>query len=221
MGNKSLHLFFDEIIINLADGKDSPQIFRPEFLPKHQIQTNWFAITGPPCAGKTTVLKALENLGFPVIHERGRFVIESALAEGFSTDEIFASQQLLQETILKAKIIAHLENPPQKLTILEDGIPESLAYFRIENLETAAISPVFDVFRYQKIIFFDALPLQNDPARPHNLEKISQLARMKKQVHQEMGYEIIEIPVLPVDERVEMILKILSTNMVGEVSGHF
>lgn len=217
MGNKSLHLFFDEIIINLADGKDNSRIFMPEFFPKHQMQTNWYAITGSPCAGKTTVLKALENLGFPVIHERGRFVIESALAEGFSTDEIFASQQLLQETILKAKIIAHLENPLQKLTILEDGIPESLAYFRIENLETAHVSHIFDIFGYRKILFFDALPLMNDPARPHSQEKINQLSRMKKQVHQEMGYEIIQIPVLPVNERVEMILKFLGNVTNGDV----
>jgi predicted ATPase len=207
MGNKNLHIFFNEIISSLANGKDSPQIFMPEFLPKQQIQTNWFALTGPPCAGKTTVIKALESLGLPVIHERGRFVIESALAEGFSTDEIFSSQQLLQETILKAKIIAHLENPPLKLTILEDGIPESLAYFRIENLEIAAISHIFNLFRYQKIFYLDALPLINDPARPHSQEKTDLLGEMKKQIHLELGYEVIEIPVLPLPERIDLILK--------------
>ncbi len=212
MKTKNLRCFFDALITKAFNGKDCSRIFSSDFLLGQQIQTNWFAITGPPCAGKTTVLKALENRGFPVIHERGRFVIESALAAGFSTNEIFEDQQLLQETILKAKIIAHLENPPQKLTILEDGIPESLAYFSIENLDAASFTHVFDLFRYQKILFFDGLPLMNDPARPHNPEKISQLAKMKKQVHQEMGYEIIEIPVLPVAERVEMIIKSTGNN---------
>jgi predicted ATPase len=217
MKTKNLQHFFEELIAKAFNGRDCSRIFTTDFLPRHQIRTNWFAITGPPCAGKTTVLKALENRGFPVIHERGRFVIESALAEGFSTDEIFANQQLLQETILKAKIIAHLENPPQKLTILEDGIPESLAYFGSENLENAGFTHVFDLFRYQKIFFLDALPLQNDPARPHSQEKINQLAKMKKQVHHDMGYEIVRIPVLPVEKRVEKIIKSLGNTMNNAV----
>ena len=214
MGNKSLHLIFDKIITNLAYGKDSSQIFMPDFLPNQKIQTNWFAITGPPCAGKTTVLKALENSGFPVIHEKGRFIIESALEAGFTTSEIFAGQQLLQETILKAKILAHLENPTERLTILEDGIPESLAYFRTEKLDTKNLIHIFDVFRYQKVFYLDALPLMNDPARPHSREKTNLLGEMKKQIHLELGYEVIEIPVLPLPERIDLILKHLEKGKI-------
>ena len=212
MKTKNLQHFFDALIAKAFNGRDCSRIFTNDFLPKHQIRTNWFAITGPPCAGKTTVLQALENLGFPVIHEKGRFLIESALEAGFSTKEIFENQQLLQETILKAKIIAHLENPPQKLTILEDGIPESLAYFRTENLDTSGITHIFDLFRYQSVFYLEALPLMNDPARPHNQEKIDHLGEMKKQVHVELGYELIEIPVLPVLERIGLIRGFLELN---------
>ena len=214
MGNKSLHLIFDKIITNLAYGKDNSQIFMPEFLPNQKIQTNWFVITGPPCAGKTTVLKALENSGFPVIHENGRFIIESALEAGFTTTEIFAGQQLLQETILKAKILAHLKNPTERLTILEDGIPESLAYFRTEKLDTKNLMHIFDVFRYQKVFYLDALPLINDPARPHSQEKTNLLGEMKKQIHLELGYEVIEIPAVPLPERIDLILKHLETGKI-------
>ncbi len=214
MVSDSLQNYFNEIITSLVDGQDSTQIFMPEFLPKQQIQTNWFAITGPPCAGKTTVLKALENSGFPVIHEKGRFIIESALEAGFTTSEIFAGQQLLQETILKAKILAHLENPAERLTILEDGIPESLAYFRTERLDTKNLMHIFDVFRYQKVFYLDALPLINDPARPHSLEKTNLLGEMKKQIHLELGYEVIEIPALPLPERIDFILKHLETGKI-------
>jgi len=206
---KTLHLFFEELILITTKEKNIRRFSLAEFLPGRHIKTNWLAITGPPCAGKTTVLNALENLGFTVIHERGRFVIESALAEGFTTEEIFANQQLLQETILKTKIIAHLENPPQRLTFLEDGIPESLAYFRIENLDMPEFISDFDVFRYRKVFYLEALPLLNDPARPHDQKKISQLGEMKKQVHLEMNYEVIEIPVLPVSERLKMITGVL------------
>ena len=212
MKTKNLQHFFDALIAKAFNGRDCSRIFTNDFLPKHQIRTNWFAITGPPCAGKTTVLQALENLGFPVIHERGRFLIESALDAGFSTKEIFENQQLLQETILKAKIIAHLENPPQKLTILEDGIPESLAYFRTENLDTSGITHIFDLFRYTCVFYMEALPLLNDPARPHNQEKIDHLGEMKRQVHIEFGYEVINIPVLPVIDRIGLIRGFLEMN---------
>ncbi len=190
MKTKNLQHFFDALIAKAFNGRDCSRIFTNDFLPKHQIRTNWFAITGPPCAGKTTVLQALENLGFPVIHEKGRFLID---------------QQLLQETILKAKIIAHLENPPQKLTILEDGIPESLAYFRTESLDTTSLNHIFDLFRYTCVFYLEALPLMNDPARPHNQEKIDHLGEIKKLVHIEFGYKIINIPVLPVIDRVGLI----------------
>jgi len=209
---KNLHHFFEELVLKAAKKKNISGFYSDRFLPGQQIKTNWFAITGPPCAGKTTVLNAMENQGFPVIHERGRFVIESALAEGFTTEEIFANQQLLQETILKTKIIAHLENPVQRLTFLEDGIPESLAYFRIENLEMPQFMSNFDVFRYQKIFYLEALPLLNDPARPHNQEKIDHLGEMKKQVHFELGYDVIEIPALTVEERVKMIRTFLNND---------
>ena len=68
-----------------------------------------------------------------------------------------------------------------------------------------SLSINFDVFRYQKIFYLEALPLLNDPARPHNQEKIDNLGEMKKLVHLELGYEVIEIPALPVAERVNMI----------------
>jgi len=207
-----LQIFFDELITKVSSERNFSKLFSIGFLPRQQIQTNWYALTGPPCSGKTTVLNELEKIGFPVIAERGRFVVESALEAGFTTREIFDSQQLLQETILKAKIIAHLDNPKERLTILEDGIPESLAYFRSEKLDISGINHIFDRFRYRKIFYLDALPLLNDPARPHSQEKVDRLGEIKRLVHIEMGYEVVFIPVFPVGERVAMIRNMLLSN---------
>ena len=45
-------------------------------------QTNWHVITGAPCSGKTAVIRELEQLGYPVVHEVARAYIDERLQNG-------------------------------------------------------------------------------------------------------------------------------------------
>ena len=184
--------------------------FADTSLPRQsQVKTNWYVITGAPCSGKTTILDRLANLGFDTSPEIGRQVIERALSAGYSTEEIFSDQQLLQTIILKEKIETHSALDPTNLIVLEDGLPESLAYHRYSGLETPGLRQVVDRYLYKKVLFFDRLPLVNDSARPQNEEEIRKLQRAKEQAYLDLGYELVRIPVLPVEERVAFVINLI------------
>ena len=48
--------------------------------------TQWYVITGPPCSGKTTLIDKLEALGYPVVHEVARWVIEGNIKDDMTAD---------------------------------------------------------------------------------------------------------------------------------------
>ncbi|MBW1726234.1 MAG: AAA family ATPase [Deltaproteobacteria bacterium] len=51
-------------------------------------RTNWYVTTGAPCSGKTAVISALEQLGYPVVHEVARAYIDEELKKGKSIAKI-------------------------------------------------------------------------------------------------------------------------------------
>lgn len=52
------------------------------------MKNNWFALTGAPSSGKTTVLKELEKKGYKVYEEWARVYIDSEMQKGKTLKEI-------------------------------------------------------------------------------------------------------------------------------------
>lgn len=169
-------------------------------------KTNWCVVTGAPCAGKTTVIRELEQLGYPVVHEAARRFIEKGIAAGKHPDEIRRDPLAFQQRILKAKLALERRLSAVDTVFIDRGIPDSIAYFRLSGLDPEEPTAHSRRVRYRRIFFFESLSLVSDAVRSEPPETVARIGTLLLSAYEMLGYPIIRVPVLPVAARVAYLL---------------
>ena len=167
---------------------------------------NWHVITGAPCSGKTAVICELERMGFRVVHEVARAYIDDEMNKGKSLDQIKADVLGFERHILFEKIEIEASLPEKTTIFLDRAIPDSIAYFKIEGLDPAEPVEKSRAARYQKIFFFERLTFEKDAVRSEDDIIAARLDQLLEESYQMLGYEIIHVPLMSVEKRVDFIL---------------
>jgi predicted ATPase len=174
------------------------------------IDKNWYVITGGPSSGKTTVLNELAKSGYTIFPEAARVLIDEETAEGKSIKEIRDNEAEFQRKVFKIKIEIEKKAPKDKIVFFDRAIPDSIAYYQICGLNVKEVLKFCQEKRYKKIFFFEQLLFKNDYARVENGETIKKLNRLLKESYEKLGYEVINIPDMPLEDRVKNILSEIS-----------
>jgi predicted ATPase len=169
--------------------------------------TNWYVITGSPCSGKTSVILQLEQLGYKVVHEVARAYINDELRKGKTLDEIKADMSLFEHNIFYRKIEMESSLPDKAIVFLDRAIPDSIAYFRFAGLNPEEPEKESADIRYRKIFLFDRLRIKHDKVRNENEEDSTLIDRLIEETYKTLGYEILRVPLLPVNRRTGFILE--------------
>jgi predicted ATPase len=177
-------------------------------------RTEWVVITGPPSAGKTSVINALAQRGHRVVAETARHYIASL---GHSAREIAADrglQRRLQREISRRQAGIEEALVPDETVFLDRALPDSLAYFARLGLMTAELLPRATRYRYRRVFFLDGLPLDADGVRFERADEAAELAEQIFDAYAGLGYRPIRVPVFEgeepghaVDRRVAFILE--------------
>lgn len=170
-------------------------------------KTEWIVITGAPCSGKTSVVSGLELRGHRVVHEAARAYIDELLTSGKSLQEIKADPLTFERTILYRKLAIEANLPENETIFLDRGIPDSIAYFLSAGLDTSEPVEISRRVRYRKVFHFQRLWFQNDHVRAEDERMAKDLDKLLKQSYEMLGYRVIHIPVLTVEQRVDFILE--------------
>jgi predicted ATPase len=170
-------------------------------------QTHWHVITGAPCSGKTTVISRLEGMGYRVIHESARDYIDAGLSRGMTVEQIRRDALKFQSSIMNMKLKREKESPEDETVFLDRGIPDSIAYYQLSGLDPAEPVRRSRAVRYQKIFFFERLTLKKDQVRDEDENTAEKLDRLLRKAYEMLGYPLIFVPVLSVQERIDIILK--------------
>jgi predicted ATPase len=170
-------------------------------------QTNWYVITGAPSSGKTTLVQELEKLGYRVIHEVARGYIETQMKQGRTLEEIRADKRSFENFVLHAKIAIEAELPKDHVIIFDRAIPDSIAYFEEAGLDAREAVEKSPRNRYKKVFLLDRLPYQVDHARIEDSQIAIRLDQSLEQSYGMLGYEVMRINAMPVEERVKIILQ--------------
>ena len=170
-------------------------------------RTNWYVITGAPCSGKTAVISALEEMGYPVVHEVARAYIDKELKKGKSITKIKSDVLLFERHILYKKIEIEKSLSKDATVFLDRGVPDSIGYYILEGLHPDEPIKKSKQTLYKKIFFFERLLFEKDAVRSEDDKIAAELDLILKESYQMLGYEIISVPILNVKDRVDFILK--------------
>lgn len=167
----------------------------------------WYVLTGGPCAGKTTTIDELAKRGHPVLAEPARLIIDEKLAAGHTIEAIVTDPDWLPSVTRRAFAQERMV-PKETLFFFDRALPDSLAYYRL------AQRPVDDFFAhalsessYRKIFLLDLVDFVNDEARSETPEQAMIIHGQIREAYVDQGYEIVEVPVMPVSERADFILE--------------
>ena len=177
------------------------------FENKHQHSTRWSVITGAPCSGKTAVIHMLEQRGYQVIHEVARAYIDNELMRGKTLPEIKADEWAFERHILMEKIRIESTLKKDEIIFFARAEPDSIDYFKLNRLDSGEPFQKSAEVRYQNVFLFERLRFLTDPVRSENEQTARRLGRLIEESYQSLGYELIQVPLLSVEERTQFVLE--------------
>ena len=169
-----------------------------------------YVVTGAPGAGKTTLLDAAAKRGIRVGREAARAVIQVQTAiDGPALqwrDPARFAELMLDRDIQTHEALAG----SGELALCDRGIPDLVAYGRAMKLaETGHFERASRLYRYNRIVFF-APPWReiyaDDAERKEGWEHAQRIYGPLRDAYAEMGYEVVELPLVPVEERLTFLM---------------
>jgi predicted ATPase len=173
------------------------------------VKTNWHVITGAICSGKTTLIDMLADKGFRTVPEVSRQYIEREVAKGRALDELFGSEaderaitdmQLRTEHGLRADDVCFLDR----------ALPDFLWFWRLFGMDPNELLAECFHHRYASVFLLERLPLQLDGARIEDEAYTVLFEEWLVRDYSALGYQVVRVPVLPPEERLEFVLGKLS-----------
>ncbi|MBI3412486.1 MAG: ATP-binding protein [Candidatus Aenigmarchaeota archaeon] len=177
-----------------------------------------YVVTGGPSTGKTLTLGYLERRGFYVVYEAARIIIDEDMAKGRSLAEIRADEIAFQRRALEMKIEVEKTVPRDRTVFLDRGVPDSVPYLQVCSVDVMdEVKQILgDQKRYRRVFLMEHIGFKGDYARTEDGYKSRLLSRLLKEVYQELGYDVVDVPPLPagsveasIIQRGEFILKSL------------
>ena len=177
------------------------------FENKHQHSTRWSVITGAPCSGKTAVIHTLEQRGYQVVHEVARAYIDNELMRGKTLPEIKSDELAFERHILMEKVRIESTLRKDEIIFFDRGVPDSIAYYKLNGLDSVEPFQKSREVRYQNVFFLESLRFLADPVRSENEQTARRLGRLIEESYQSLGYDLIQVPLLSVEERTQFVLE--------------
>jgi len=170
----------------------------------------FFVLTGGPGSGKTTLITALQQAGFATSVEAGRGIIRDQSAIG-GTALPWNDRALFAELMLSWEMGSYQTAIEQTGPVFFDrGVPDTLGYLKLSGLPVAAhIRTAAMRFRYNPRVFI-APPwpdiFTQDEEREQTPDEAERTYHALAGVYAELGYELVPLPLAPVEARVGFVL---------------
>ncbi len=164
-----------------------------------------YVLTGGPCTGKTTLLEAIAK------HTKYRVVPE--IARGFFSHLSENEPEKLKDRDFIQKYIEtqHIRNwDNNKNCFFDRGLPDEIAYRSFFNADlTPTLLQKCLRYRYDKVFLlpFWGKIYENDEVRKESIYEAELLEKSINIAYYSLGYNIVKVPIGPLDERLNFILK--------------
>lgn len=171
-----------------------------------------YVITGGPCTGKTTTVEGLSRKGYNVVEESARLVIASEqkkLADNPSYRAVFpwTDISMFQRIVTEEQ---HRREQQAKATpvFFDRGMIDNLAYIKVFGGKLDEVTAkIISKASYSKIFILDPVSYKQDEVRKEDPELARKLHSAIHEVYAEKNFNVLKVPLLPVNERIDFILQ--------------
>lgn len=175
-----------------------------------------YVLTGAPGAGKSTTLTALGELGFRIVPEAARVLLEKDAENGRCVQESRANERSFQDRVLpiKAKTERWIAESSPAPTFLDRGIPDTLAFYKFYGWPPPrALLRAVKSTRYDAVFVLELLPMPlEDNLRVESTGQRRLLHDLLVTTYHACRVPVVPIPLVPTEQRVDMILSWLRRN---------
>lgn len=167
-----------------------------------------FVITGGPGVGKTTVIEILRKSGYRVVDETAREIIEREMAKEsdvlpWKNLQEFQVQVFKRQSEKESGILNSLEP-----VFLDRSIIDGYAYCVLGKVTPSPEIVHLSPGRYAKVFLLERLPgYITDESRVEDLQGAKDIHAEILKVYSDFGYEVVHVPILEPEARVDFILK--------------
>ena len=182
-----------------------------------------FILTGAPGAGKTIILRALETQGVDVTEEAATDVI--ALDQGHGIEESWRRAQFITD-IARLQLLRARRPAIGPLRIADRSLVCTLAlaeYLQhpVPDMLTESIAAMMASAQYERQVLFVELLgfITKTEARRISLEDSIRFERFHIAAYERLGFELVRIPALPVEERVAMVRSLIGHGSASPMNG--
>ncbi|NWK95699.1 ATPase [Sphingobium lactosutens] len=166
-------------------------------------------ITGGPGSGKTSLVEGLAMQGIRTMPEAGRAIIRAQHAIGGpalpSRDPIAFAEQMLGWEL---RSYAEAADRPE-LTLFDRGIPDIIGHLRLCSLPVPDhVLTAARLHRYARRIFLAPhwpSIYHGDDERTQSEAEAAATCAIMRRVYAELGYEVIDLPFVPLSERIAFV----------------
>ena len=171
-----------------------------------------YVITGGPGFGKSVLIEKLHKLGYPIGGEIARQIIEQQIADGGVLlpwkDVVGFEKRVMDERI---EFLRSIEI--ETVAFCDRGLPDQSAFSRYKGKEISMqLKEAITSNYYAKKVFLTPpwrQIYQNDMIRTETFEEAEKIHHFIVDAYLDSGYELINLPFVSPDERIEFILKSL------------
>lgn len=177
----------------------------------HLCMNSFVLISGCSGGGKSTLLSALQERGYPVIQEPGRRIVQEQLNQGGTALPWLDMKAFLEETIKTAQADYFSAPRDGRWVFFDRGLLDAAAALQ-ELRDEPVLEQVSSACPYHPLVFLTP-PWPEiytaDLERRHDMKAALHEYERLERVYPQQGYKVCVLPKTTVENRVDFVLSCL------------
>lgn len=168
-----------------------------------------FVFTGGPSVGKSTIIRMLSLLGFPVINEIATEVIEQGMKKGIRSFLPWEDHLSFQWEVLQRQLEAEAAVEQATLPVfLDRGVYDAIAYRMVHGWKVQDCLQQLEPARYDVAFIFPPLGTWDDNGvRYEDPDFAREITPYLTRVYESQGVRTVQVPDGTPEERTRFILQ--------------